>query len=128
MPYAFRIYVDAVINHMTGGGGRGVGTGGSHYDGNSLNYPDVPYSSWDFNSGSECQTGDGNIHNYNDPNEVNACISSRIKKYIFLAKGQGDSTDLRNLEFKGASWREDNPNVCFFIDIYLAIFFLTSIP
>lgn len=68
-----RIYADVVINHMTGAGGSGSGTGGSHWDGGSLSYPGVPYSSWDFNSGSECSTGDGNIHNYNDPNEVRNC-------------------------------------------------------
>lgn len=58
---------------MTGAGGSGTGTGGSHWDGGSLSYPGVPFSSWDFNSGSECSTGDGNIHNYNDPNEVRNC-------------------------------------------------------
>lgn len=70
---SIRIYADVVINHMTGAGGSGSGTGGSHWDGGSLSYPGVPYSSWDFNSGSECSTGDGNIHNYNDPNEVRNC-------------------------------------------------------
>nr|AEI58894.1 amylase [Pteria penguin] len=68
-----RIYVDAVVNHMTGSGGSGTGTGGSHWDGGSLSYPGVPFSSWDFNSFSECHSGDGNIHNYNDPNEVRNC-------------------------------------------------------
>nr|AGN55419.1 amylase [Pinctada fucata]AGN55420.1 amylase [Pinctada fucata] len=67
-----RIYADVVINHMTGGG-SGSGTGGSRYDGGSLSYPGVPFSSWDFNAGSECHSGDGDIHNYNDPNEVRNC-------------------------------------------------------
>lgn len=49
---------------MTGAGGQGTGTGGSHWDGDSLSYPGVPFSSWDFNGNGECHTGDLNIHNY----------------------------------------------------------------
>ncbi|KAF5276538.1 hypothetical protein FQR65_LT03968 [Abscondita terminalis] len=43
-----RIYVDAIINHMTGGSTQQVGTGGSSADPTTQNYPAVPYSSWDF--------------------------------------------------------------------------------
>ncbi|KAK3593460.1 hypothetical protein CHS0354_020226 [Potamilus streckersoni] len=68
-----RIYPDLVINHMTGSGGGGTGTGGSHWDGNSLSYPGVPYSNLDFNDGSKCHTGDLNIHNYNNAEEVRNC-------------------------------------------------------
>src|SRR5690349_12851098 len=36
-----RIYVDIVLNHMTGGQ-AGSGSAGSHYDGNTLQYPGIP--------------------------------------------------------------------------------------
>lgn len=58
---------------MTGSGASGTGTGGSHWDSGTLSYPSVPFSAWDFNGGTECSTGDGSIHNYNDPNEVRNC-------------------------------------------------------
>ena len=68
-----RIYVDVVINHMTGAN-TGTGTAGDHYDGNSCSYPGVPYSSLDCNGkGSECHTASGNIENYNDANQVRNC-------------------------------------------------------
>lgn len=58
---------------MTGVGDTGTGTGGSHWDGNTLSYPGVPYSAWDFNGKSECHSSDDDIDNYNDPNEVRNC-------------------------------------------------------
>ncbi|XP_005367977.1 pancreatic alpha-amylase-like isoform X2 [Microtus ochrogaster] len=66
-----RIYVDAVINHMCGAGG-GAGTSstcGSYYDANKRDFPEVPYSAWDFNDG-KC---DGEIYNYNDAYQVRNC-------------------------------------------------------
>ena len=71
--YYFRIYVDAVINHMTGAGGSGHGTGGSYYDSKSLQFPGVPYGPNDFNGGDACHSGDLNIHNYNNAQEVRNC-------------------------------------------------------
>ncbi|KAL3892174.1 hypothetical protein ACJMK2_004408 [Sinanodonta woodiana] len=68
-----RIYVDVVMNHMTGSGGSGQGTGGSQWDGNSLSFPGVPFSSWDFNDASTCSTSDLNIHNYQNVQEVRNC-------------------------------------------------------
>ena len=69
--------MDAVINHMTGGG-SGIGIAGSSwttgpglYGGES--YPSVPYSQFDFNGPDECSTSDLEIHNYNDPVEVRNC-------------------------------------------------------
>ena len=41
------IYVDMVINHMTGGG-SGIGSDGSEWNADTLNYPGVPYSELDF--------------------------------------------------------------------------------
>ncbi|XP_070565166.1 alpha-amylase 1-like [Ptychodera flava] len=63
-----RIYVDAVINHMTGGG-TDYGTAGSWFDTGARSFPGVPYSSYDFNDW-RC---DKNIENYNDANEVRNC-------------------------------------------------------
>ena len=64
--------MDTVINHMTGGF-SGTGTAGSHFDGGSCNYPGVPFSSWDCNGQESCHSGDLNIHNYGNPNEVRNC-------------------------------------------------------
>jgi alpha-amylase len=60
------VIVDAVINHMTGHGASGQGTGGSGFDGGSEDYPGVPFGSGDFHQ-PYCE-----IQNYNDANEVNA--------------------------------------------------------
>lgn len=56
-----RIYVDAVINHMSAS--SGVGTGGSASNPGIRQFPAVPYSSTDFHSGCA-------IKDYNDANEV----------------------------------------------------------
>ena len=64
------MYADVVINHMTGASGSGQGTGGSHWDGGSLHYPGVPFGPNDFNNGANCHTGDGQIHNYGNAEEV----------------------------------------------------------
>ncbi|KAJ3665088.1 hypothetical protein Zmor_000601 [Zophobas morio] len=59
-----RIYVDAVINHMTGM--SGTGTAGNSADRTGKNYPGVPYGSGDFNS--DCE-----VNNYQDANNVRNC-------------------------------------------------------
>ena len=59
-----RVIVDAVINHMTGHGASGQGTGGSSFDGNSESYPAVPYSNLDFHQ-PYCE-----INNYGNVDEV----------------------------------------------------------
>ena len=61
------IFVDAVINHMSGMDGQGSGTAGSSYNGGAQDYPGVPFSSQDFNQ-PICQ-----IQNYGDPTEVRNC-------------------------------------------------------
>ncbi|KIH98797.1 hypothetical protein LP52_11040 [Streptomonospora alba] len=62
-----RIYVDAVINHMTGTGstGSGPGSDGSAYG--KYSYPHVPYGDGDF---SDCRS---DISDWNDPHEVQGC-------------------------------------------------------
>ncbi|XP_076462136.1 alpha-amylase-like [Babylonia areolata] len=79
-----RIYADVVINHMTGAGGSGTGTGGTHWDGGRLSYPGVPYGPNDFNDGSNCHSGDGSIHDYTNPEEVRNC---RLVNLADLAMG-----------------------------------------
>jgi alpha-amylase len=49
-----RIYVDLIINHMTGVERTGTGTGGTEYDGESGSYPGVPYTMSDFNTCDNC--------------------------------------------------------------------------
>ncbi|XP_076048345.1 alpha-amylase 1-like isoform X2 [Oratosquilla oratoria] len=73
-----RIFVDAVINHMTGWWPGGTpGTGGSYFDAASESYPSIPYSGFDFNDGS-CHTASGTIENYQDANQVRNCKLSGL--------------------------------------------------
>ncbi|MFD5317235.1 alpha-amylase family protein [Streptomyces sp. NPDC127098] len=57
------VVVDTVINHMTAG--SGTGTGGSAYT--KYDYPNAPYSDWDFNS---CRQ---NISDYTNRGNVQNC-------------------------------------------------------
>jgi alpha-amylase len=59
-----RIYVDAVINHMSAT--TGTGTGGSSGNEQTLQFPGVPFGPGDFNP--RCS-----INNYNDINQVRNC-------------------------------------------------------
>ncbi|CAL1294452.1 unnamed protein product, partial [Larinioides sclopetarius] len=49
-----RIYVDTVINHMTGNIGAGNGTAGSYFDPSVPKYDVVPYGPDNFNKGEKC--------------------------------------------------------------------------
>ena len=78
--------MDAVINHMAGvDAGQGTGTGGSWYDTNTLTFDGVPFGGSDFNSCGcgACCSGDCNINNYNDKDEVNQLIKSNYQ-YIII--------------------------------------------
>lgn len=66
------IYVDAVLNHMTGGG-EGRGSNNSLFDGYNETYPAVPYTSDDFHGHADCPTTDLNIWDYNDTTQVRNC-------------------------------------------------------
>lgn len=64
-----RVYVDIIINHMTGIQNISVGTGGSTADPAGLSYPAVPYNRTDFNWDQfPCH-----ITNYSDPINVRNC-------------------------------------------------------
>ena len=62
-----RIYVDAIINHMSAH--SGTGSGGSSFSSGSKSYPAVPYGRNDFND-AKCKSASGNIENYNDIYQV----------------------------------------------------------
>ncbi|KAK9680356.1 Alpha amylase, catalytic domain [Popillia japonica] len=66
-----RIYVDVVINHMTGDNGVATGTGKSVADTSYKQYPAVPYGPNDFNS-------DCIINNYQDASNVRNCELSGL--------------------------------------------------
>ena len=74
----YSIYVDGVINHMTGGG-SGTGSAGSSWNGNTQSYPEVPYEKNDFNGAAECPTGNLEIQDYNDANQVRNCRLSGLR-------------------------------------------------
>ena len=64
-----RVYVDAVINHMTGQAGGGVGSAGTAYE--YFDYPGL-YGYDDFH---HCgRNGDDTIHNWNDRWEIQNCM------------------------------------------------------
>ncbi|CAG9836395.1 unnamed protein product [Diabrotica balteata] len=64
-----RIYVDAVINHMSGT--TGSGTGGNSSDVGSLSYPAVPFGPNHFHSPCE-------INNYQESNNIRNCSLSGL--------------------------------------------------
>lgn len=67
-----RIYVDAVINHMTANAQPAYGTGGTSAKPDNFSYPEVSYSSEDFNH-PVCT-----IQNYNNAIEVRNCELSGL--------------------------------------------------
>lgn len=72
------IYVDGVFNHMTGGG-SGVGSDGSSFDADALQFPGVPYGPNDFHGPEDCPSSDQEIHDYNNPVEVRNCRLSGLR-------------------------------------------------
>jgi len=70
---SFRIFVDAVINHMCGvGSGTGYGSAGSWYNSHEMQFPGVPYGPNDFNccNCGQCTTSSCKIKSYSDVNQV----------------------------------------------------------
>jgi len=49
-----RIYVDAIINHMSGLGRSGTGTNGTYFNADLGDFPGVPYTSSDFHDCTNC--------------------------------------------------------------------------
>lgn len=67
-----RIYVDIVVNHMSGDANPAVGTAGSTANTSSRSYPAVPFSFADFHQ-PVCS-----INNYNNATEVRNCELSGL--------------------------------------------------
>lgn len=61
-----RIYVDVILNHMSGNQPTNLGTGGSTADTKHLYYPSVPYMSNNFHP--KCE-----VNNYTNPENVRNC-------------------------------------------------------
>ena len=68
-----RVYVDVILNHMTGNLGQGVGSAGSQFNGDQMSYPAVPYDRTNFNGKAKCGTENSNINNYDDSWQLRNC-------------------------------------------------------
>uniref|UniRef100_A0A8C6W1L6 alpha-amylase n=1 Tax=Nannospalax galili TaxID=1026970 RepID=A0A8C6W1L6_NANGA len=71
--------VEAIINHMCGSG-HSAGTSStceSYYDASDRDFPEVPYSGWDFKDG-KCQTDSGEIQDYDAAAQVRNCRLSGL--------------------------------------------------
>lgn len=79
-----RIYVDVVLNHMTGNSVYGTGTGGSTFDARNLDFPGVPYSRSDFNDENTCPTSSGDVENWGSVVEIRNC---KFVKLVDLNQG-----------------------------------------
>ncbi|KAF5298169.1 hypothetical protein FQA39_LY02593 [Lamprigera yunnana] len=87
-----RIYVDAVINHMTGGSTIQIGTGGNSADPTTKDYPAVPFSKLDFHAGciiydSDYQYQPDRVRNcdlvgLNDLNQGNDYVRTKIIHFL----------------------------------------------
>merc|ERR1712002_908683 len=94
------VIVDAVINHMTGHGASGTGTGGSGFDGASERYDGVPFSNLDFHQ-PYCE-----INNYGNADEVRNCYLVGLndldggKQYV-REKISGYYNDVINIGVRG---------------------------
>ena len=65
--------MDVQLNLMTGTERSGTGTAGTQFDGGTMDFPGVPYTSANFNPRSKCPSGDGRIHNNSNADEVRNC-------------------------------------------------------
>jgi len=83
------IYIDGVINHMTGGG-SGIGSDGSSFDADTQEFPGVPFGGSDFNGAAECPTSNLEIQDYNDPIQVRNC------RLVGLRDLKGEKTWVRD--------------------------------
>ncbi|KAK8757833.1 hypothetical protein V5799_004533 [Amblyomma americanum] len=68
-----RVYVDVVLNHMTGLHANDTGTAGTTYDYRDRMYPGVPYGPEDFHTNETCGTASGSIEDYKNARQVRNC-------------------------------------------------------
>ena len=74
------VVADLVINHMSGRGRSGTGTGGSGFNGDSQDYPGVPFSSLDFHQ-PYCE-----IQNYQNVDEAKISFHFSIMAMVDIQK------------------------------------------
>jgi len=67
-----RVYIDVILNHMSGVGRQGTGTGGSYFESSNGHFPAVPYTMDNFNSCDGC-TGCCCINSWTDLTMVRNC-------------------------------------------------------
>ncbi|XP_064461112.1 alpha-amylase-like [Ornithodoros turicata] len=68
-----RVYVDAVLNHMTSDIGEGEGYAESRFDAHTYSYDGVPYRANEFHSLAQCGTTSGRIEDYSNVVQVRNC-------------------------------------------------------
>lgn len=68
-----RVYVDVVINHMTGNLEISKGTAGSTFSYDEFSYPAVPYGPDDFKKKQQCGSQSGGIDSYGNAQQVRNC-------------------------------------------------------
>ena len=74
-----RVYVDAVINHMTGAGQSDTTSYGGAVFTNDYRYPSAGYTPGDFHGYPEdCPNPDNQISNWNSPQELRECQLSGL--------------------------------------------------
>ena len=99
--------MDAVINHMTGGG-SGVGSNGSYFDGDKEDFPGVPFSAWDFHGRDVCYTHDLEVHDYNNAQEVRKRVSFKVVRIFQLSYYITGSENIVSKEI--IHWISQTPN------------------
>ena len=67
-----RVYVDVVLNHMTGGQ-QGLGTAGNYFNGHEQQYPGVPFGPEHFNGPESCPTENLEIIDWDNPVQSRNC-------------------------------------------------------
>jgi len=85
-----RIYADVILNHMTGDSPAGIGTAGSSYNPDALDYPGVPFGPYSFNGKDQCATASGNVEDFGDAIQVRNC------RYLGLKDLDQRNFDTRN--------------------------------
>lgn len=68
-----RVYVDCNIG-TTSFPYKGIGFGGTPFDGRNKSYPGIPYTEENFNYGPSCPTKSGNIEDPKDPVQLRDCM------------------------------------------------------
>ena len=72
-----------------------MGSAGSHYDGNALQYPGVPFGPNDFHGHESCHTTDLEIHNYDNAEEARNCRLTGLRDL----KQSSDYVRTKQIEF-----------------------------